>query len=153
MSELEWNVSRDDLIAEVHEAFRDVSREGGVSWSEAEVIDDYGGPAKCAAARKSDRDTHWSQLLDDPNWNPAPGVGGFSFLDPIGFRYYLPVVMIRSLRSGFDEGFEFYVSNSAVSDEPSLQQYRLQQQALLNESQRRCIQRVLLYLIRMQVGD
>lgn len=151
MSELEWNVSRDDLIAEVHEAFRDVSREGGVSWSEAEVIDFYGDPDECEAARKSDRDTHWSQLLDDPNWNSAPGVGGFWFLDAIGFRYYLPAVMIRSLRSGFDEGFESYVSNSAVSEEPSLQQYRLQQQSLLDESQRRCIVRVLLYLMRMQI--
>ncbi len=82
------------LIEEIIAAFDGVSREGGVSMSEAEVIDDYGSDKKRAAARLSDTDTRWQDVSDEQlalNWP-------LTFFDPIGFRYYLPAYMIYHLR-------------------------------------------------------
>lgn len=99
--ELPDSLKRERQAAEarVFKAFRGVTRAGGVSWSESAVIDDDGTTDECAAARERDPDTSWEQLVDDPCWNPEPGCGGYSFLDAIGFRYYLPPGLIRDLRS------------------------------------------------------
>lgn len=97
---------RDALIAEIHAAFADVSRAGGISWSESATIDNDEPDHICAAARLSDKDRHWHEVLDDPNWHPFPGLGGFSFIDAAGFLYYLPPTMIRMLlRSEDSEHF------------------------------------------------
>ncbi len=87
--------SRDEVIAELSEAFDNVTRAGGVSWTESEALDNFALPAQCAAARASDKDRHWRELANDPKWRPFPGVGGFSFLDEIGLRYYLTPMLIR----------------------------------------------------------
>ena len=94
----EFREGRDRLIAEIERVFADVTREGGVSISEADVIDDYGSEEEQAAARASDTDTHWSQL--DPE-RQDPGGSALSFMDAIGFRYYLPACMVFTLRHGF----------------------------------------------------
>lgn len=101
-----------DIIAEIHDAFKDVSRDGGVSWTESVEIDMWESADKCAAARLADTDTHWSQLVDDEHWQSERGVGGFAFLDAIGFRYYLPAAMVRVARAGHDLGVVFWLSPS-----------------------------------------
>lgn len=91
---------RDAIIAEIHVSFADVSRgEDAVSWNECLAHDNYEPATVREAARRSDKDKHWSELCDDPNWEPFPGVGGFSFINAEGFRYYLPPTMIRLFRS------------------------------------------------------
>lgn len=141
---VELNVLRDALITEIGDAFRDVSRVGGISWSQCRVLDDYGGEDAQAKAREKDTDTHWSQLVTDENWQPNPGVGGFNFLDSIGFRYYLPAAMIRSLRTGWGDEITFRLINK--NDE--FQSSRKQQQSLLDSRQRICVARFLLYMMR-----
>lgn len=84
--------------AEIRAAFRGVTREGGISWSEATVIDDYGEEHERAAARLLDREASWESLVDDPSWRHDSHSGGFPFLDPIGFRYYIAAAMVRSVR-------------------------------------------------------
>ena len=138
----ELNAVRQSLIAEIHDAFAEVSREGGVSWSETTVIDDYGDEDECTAARLSDNDTHWSQLVDDSHWITTRGVGGFSFLDPIGFRYYLPPVLIRTLRGDEDVPDLHFHLNLADSE------HSRNQQSLLDNRQRRCVARSLLIMAR-----
>ena len=69
---------REALLAEIQAVFDGVDRKGGVSWSESEVLDHYGSPEDCAAARAKDRDRCWQDVLEDPQWNPMPGVGGWS---------------------------------------------------------------------------
>jgi hypothetical protein len=95
---------REALRAQIRAAFKGVTRDGGVSWSETLVIDNYGTDEERAAARARDTDTCWTELVDDPNWVLHDGLGGFSFVDAIGFRYYLPAAMIRSVESGDDHG-------------------------------------------------
>lgn len=132
---------RDALLAEIYEAFPGGSRQGGVSWSEADVIDDYGTAEERAAARAKDRDSRWQDLLDDPNWNPEAG-GRWSFLDAVGFRYYLPAAMVRAVRQGWDSGVLFHLR----LPEGDLRGYTQSQWTLLNLPQRLCVKRFLQYM-------
>ena len=83
------------LIREIQEAFAGVSRAGGVTIHEAEIIDYYGSSEERARARTLDTDARWEDV-------PAEVIEElcvFPFLDPIGLRYYLPAYMIWSLRN------------------------------------------------------
>ena len=143
----ELEALRRSVIAEIYDAFASVSREGGVSWSESVVVDDYGGEEECAEARRSDKDTHWSQLVDDSNWNASASsaFGGFSFLDPIGFRYYLAPSLVRCVRN--DDNVPDLDSLLGAPG-PKFEGYRHTQLSLLDNSQRRCIARCLLFMAR-----
>ena len=84
------------IIQEITDAFDGVSREGGISLHEAEEIDCRGTPEQFAAARWLDTDQRWQDVPG--TWlEEFPSVP--FFLDPIGFRYYLPAYMIWSLRN------------------------------------------------------
>ncbi|MBC7770963.1 MAG: hypothetical protein H7210_00575 [Pyrinomonadaceae bacterium] len=89
--------------AQIREAFHGISRVGGISWSESDVVDNCGSEAELAAANAQDTERCWEDLIDDPNWDVDGGFGGFSFLDPIGFAYYIAPAMVRSCRNGGGE--------------------------------------------------
>ena len=63
------------------------------------MIDNYGTDEERAEARKKDRDGRWQ---DVPHKHLADvcGIGGMSFFDPIGWRYYLPAYMTWILSGG-----------------------------------------------------
>src|SRR5262245_4001453 len=87
--------------AEIREAFKGVGRDGGVSWTESINVDlPHGYEDDRAAARAKDVEKCWEDLVDDPAWRHDMGVGGFNFLDPIGYRYYIAPAMIRCAREG-----------------------------------------------------
>jgi hypothetical protein len=87
------------LIADIQRAFRGVERGKGVSLHETEVIDAYGSEDERRKARAKDTDHNWQEVQD--RWiEEFGGVGGLSFLDPEGFRYYLPAYMTYWLRTG-----------------------------------------------------
>ncbi len=98
-------IARPAVIAQITKAFEGVSREDGVSLHEARVIDDWGGEAARAEARKIDTDSRWQDV-------PVEWIeqlyDALSFLDPKGWRYYLPAYMLYSLR--------FYTSSSNAAD-------------------------------------
>lgn len=81
------------LIEEIIAAFDGVSRKGGVSLSEAEVIDDYGDAGERYMARQQDKDTRWEEVTIEELSGNWPSI----FLDAIGFRYYMPVFSLYSL--------------------------------------------------------
>lgn len=87
------------LLAEIEAAFDGVSREGGVSLHETEAIDLYKGDEARQAARRLDTESRWQ---DVPHADLAEvcGVGGISFFNPIGWRYYLPAYMTWWLSGG-----------------------------------------------------
>lgn len=128
---------RDEVIAEIHAAFKGVSRVGGVSWNEAEARDHYASETECRRARKTDRDTHWGQLLDDPEWDPFCGVGGFGFLDRIGKKYYLPATMIKMLREEAHEWFDGHLLGYITDVQ-------------FNDTQLRSIARFVCYMARKE---
>lgn len=137
------------IEAEILEAFKGVSREGGVSWSEAEVIDEWGLEDDRFAARAKDADQSWMELANDSKWDVGPGMGGFSFLDPIGFRYYLPAAMIRTIQSEDDPASAISLDQILTLDDTEVGPRKLDQWQLLNERQRRCVARFLRFMIAL----
>lgn len=136
---------RDAFLAEIHAAFEGVTRDGGVSWSESRVLDDGGSDEEQAAARVRDTDTSWHEVADDPEWSVYRGVGGFSFLDPIGFRYYLAAGLLQSARTGESE-----LCIPLILPRWFLRGYSLDQWSLLDTRQRKCVRQYLEYT--MAVG-
>jgi hypothetical protein len=138
------------LEAEIREAFKGVSREGGVSWSETVVIDDYSArPDNKArvAARANDKDRNWIELAGNDQWDAGPGVGGWSFLDPIGFRYYLPAAMIRALHAGYAAFTSLtldFVLDTGSSD-PRM--------TLLDDAQRRCVAHFVRFMVARDTAN
>ena len=116
---------------------------GGVSWSESRVVDDNGSDAKRAAARSKDTESGWQDLVEDEKWDPEMGVGGWSFLDSIGFRYYLPAAMARSIKCGYNVGIQFHLTLPKYG----LRKYTLKQWSALNLDQRVCIKHFLQYMV------
>lgn len=98
--ELPYHLSQlqTSLVSQIESAFKGVSRQGGVSWHEAEAMDDYASPEELAIARLKDTDRRWQDLVNDPRWPAYDCPASWSFLDPIGFRYYLPAALIREVK-------------------------------------------------------
>lgn len=88
------NLTAQQIIDDIHDAFDPVRLEDGVSWHEADVIDDYGSAESRRYARELDNYEHWKDMppedLDDGSSSP-------SFLDAKGFRFYLPAYMTSIL--------------------------------------------------------
>ena len=93
------------LIEEIIAAFDGVSREGGVSLSEAEVIDDYGDAGERHMARQQDTDVRWEEITIEQLAGNWPSI----FLGSIGFRYYMPAFLLYFL-------YAFDVSSEENSD-------------------------------------
>jgi hypothetical protein len=93
--------------SQIREAFRDVTREDGTSWSESVIVDGDGSGRTREQARAEDTERCWEELVDDASWDHEAGMGGFNFLDPIGFRYYIAPAMIRCLRDGYGESIAY----------------------------------------------
>ncbi len=158
---------KDGLAAEICRAFLNVDRLCGVSWSETAVLDGYGSVEERLTAKALDTDANWEQVETNPEWNPDSGWGGWAFLDPIGFRYYLPAAMMRCLRSGHDEGiashltlpesWSFPTFNSDLSREAFYQNqsrdHTLEQWSALDKNQRSCVKKFLLYMLEIDKPD
>ena len=87
------------ILDETRHVFGDVDRGSGVTLHETEVIDMYGSADAREQARRKDTDHHWWEVRDE--WiDQFGGVGGLSFLDEAGFRYYLPAYMSYWIRTG-----------------------------------------------------
>lgn len=129
-------------IALIYEAFDGGTREGGVSWAEAELIDCYGTPAEKAFARMNPMEPGWQDLVDDPNWEADTSVGGWHDLDSIGFRYYVAPGMVRALRNE-DTGylpFQFaYPTHEDKETEATYRDWWRSNWALLNEAQTQAV--------------
>lgn len=87
------------ILDEIRRNFAEVSRDNAVTLHETQVIDRYGSMTERQTARKLDTDTHWFEVRDE--WiESVTGIGGLSFLNDEGFRYYLPAYMSYWLRTG-----------------------------------------------------
>ncbi len=143
---LNLQVERDDLIEAIYVAFAGVTRQGGVSWSEANVLDNYGSMEERLAARAGDKDTCWQALVDDPEWNPDH-THHFSFLDAIGFRYYLAPAMIRGIRASTSE-----IAFHLTLQKGKLKGYISRKWSLLKPDQLRCVKRFITYMDAVEEG-
>jgi hypothetical protein len=91
-----------ELIAEITAAFDGVAREDGTTLHEAIAIDNWKSPEEQHAARRVDTEQRWQ---DVPPEAIIACESALSFLDPKGFRYYVPAFMVCGLRNwGNDAG-------------------------------------------------
>jgi hypothetical protein len=133
---------RDAIIADIRAAFAGVTRgDRGISWYECVAIDNYESEDVCAAARLSDTDSQWSELVDKSEWQPFPGIGGFCFINAEGFRYYLPPTMIRFL---LGDNSEWYPGHFLES----INRFTGNQSSFWTRSQLRCIARFIAFIGR-----
>lgn len=130
---------RDSLVDEIRAAFAGVRREGGVSWRQAEIDDMYGHDDYVDYV---DTDACWEDLVENRDWRPDAGVGGWAFLDATGFRYYLPAGMIRAVDGQAD--FAYYLR--CEDDESEYPDFKLSKWTLLDDRQQRCVARFLRYM-------
>lgn len=140
-----------ELIADIEAAFDGVSRQGGVSLHEATVIDYYGSGWKRIQARIRDKESRW-QDVKESRWQDVPEddlnneMGEYTFLDPIGFRYYIPAFMIFCLnyfRTGIPINDDVLFYGFASSSPHSENQW-----SLLDCKQREVISRYLYFFVR-----
>jgi hypothetical protein len=146
-SELEIGLAMSDevkrtaelIVGEIRRAFSDVSRADGVTLQEALVIDNYGSVSERSAARELDTDCRWE---DVPDRLIEENDSALCFLDPMGFRYYLPAYMVWSLRN--HETSETFSHNHpicslALSDSGSMRRWQLELFQVFNDTQAKAI--------------
>src|SRR5262245_37614692 len=89
-----------ELIVEITGAFDGVAREDGVTLHQAIAIDDYKTDQEQLDARRLDTEQRWQDV-------PVEAIvacnSALSFLDPKGFRYYLPAFMVAGLTNWDNE--------------------------------------------------
>lgn len=145
----EQTIERDALIAEIRAAFADVSLGDGVSWNQGIEIDRYAQPDEIAAARATDAHLPWDRFATDTGWCVSPGIGGFTFLDPIGYRFYLPAAMIRCMTDPHaDDSTGCMPYHLTLSEE--FEHYKLDQWSLLNDRQRQCAARFVRWMATVE---
>jgi hypothetical protein len=92
------NAIRERLISELEAAFRDIQRGAGMTLFEAD-LEGTRSEADLRWARSRDTYATWQEIPDDVIARYFSALG---FLDPEGFRYYIPAFMRFSLRH-FDD--------------------------------------------------
>jgi len=123
------------IIGEIRRAFSDVSRDDGVTLHEALVIDNYGSDAERSAARQLDTDCRWQ---DVPDHLIEENDSVLCFVDPKGFRYYLPAYMVWSLRNyEKSEGFSHNhpICCLGLGESGSIRQWDLERFEVFNDEQ------------------
>lgn len=130
---------QDAVEALIRRAFRGVSREGGVSWSETFAIDSMRDEQECARARELDTDACWEDLIVDPDWDYDATSGGFNFLDAIGWRYYIAPALIRCTREGGGEFISYHLKYGG--------EYKHEQVRLLTRTQKHAVARAIRLMI------
>jgi hypothetical protein len=143
---------RESVVALVQEAFRGVSRANGVSLHEAAVIDNHGSDAARRRARLRDIESRWE---DVPGDDIRDHYSALSFLDPIGFRYYIAPYMVWALRN-FDRSDSLSVDHTIYSLNPSLKPkiraWQLERFALFSEQQASAVASFLRFMLERTNG-
>lgn len=144
----DFEAQRDALIEEIRAAFAGVELGDGVSWNQSAKIDLYCYPHEIAAARATDAHRPWIGYARDRTWCVGPGVGGFTFLDALGYRHYLPAAMIRCLTDPEADNSCGSMPYHLTLGEPP--EYQLDQWSLLDERQRRCTARFVRWMATIE---
>ena len=137
------------LIEQITAAFAGVSREGGVSLHQTRVLDDAFPQESMDEAGAKDVDADWREVPDSSIEKPDLHM---SFLDPIGFRYYLPAYMVWQLKQdwGLVPWVDCNTHDSAlfsltVHKEPELRQWQEERFEMFTLEQGRAINRFLYF--------
>lgn len=84
-------MTKDELIAEIRAAFKNVKLEDGVGLWEGQGIDDYADRETILKLRKKDERNNWDNI---PYEDLVDCQSSLSFFDPKGMRFCLPKFLI-----------------------------------------------------------
>lgn len=135
------------LISSITHAFRDIELGNGVSWHEADVLDNYGSQEQRNKARALDEKNDWTNipegLIGDLKFQSV-----LPFLDAKGLYFYVAPVMIFALKnyttssSLIVHSIVYNLSNGKTAEDL---------QKLLTPEQKECIIDFLYFCL--EVGD
>lgn len=125
---------RDQLLVRIREAFANVSRAGGMSLQDAYAADSHGYLEPDDPTPLNDN--HWWEIDLASEHSRA---NFWHYLDAIGFRYYIPALMTSILTTGEDDWSVIDILTNRWDGVDGLQELQLQQECLLNQTQRTCI--------------
>lgn len=141
----EFAEEREAIIAEIYAAWKDVTREGGISWSEVwcvgDPLDDT--PEDRAAAREQDNELGWEELVEAPPWTDRHHP--VLFFDPVASSYYVAPMLVCTLRGKSAVHLkELLLLTTEGFD------YRHDRWSLLDDRQQQCIARFLDFMHRTE---
>jgi hypothetical protein len=158
----EIEAKKDAVRREIETAFAGVAREGGISWGEAYAVLLAEDREKPALYRREyddpfypfhDRERGWLELVGDPDWKTS---NGFTKLDPIAMRYYLPAAMMRSLDDRQDIEIAYPLMRRNFRDDPRWPEDEERERFLhkwsaLSDVQRRSVKNFLFCMLEVEV--
>ena len=107
------------LKKDIDFAFKGVSLGRGISWREADIIDDYGSKTQREAARAKDELKDWNKvpysLIESLRYQAV-----ISFLDNWGLRFYTPILIkftfdnIKTCESVIIESFIYSLTKAST---------------------------------------
>ena len=134
---------REQVIAQIEEAFRGVKLGQGVGLHETVVVDDYGDAAARKAARLKDEAHDWHKLVTDPALEKIRGVGGLACMDAESLRFHLPAYLVLVTR--FTQA-DADVVQSVMFQLTELSAYDRARLGLLSPEQRRAVRAFLTFM-------
>lgn len=126
---------REELITEVHIAFKDVKLEDGVGLWEGKGLDDYADEKVRLELRKKDERNNWNQISSD-TLNQCHC--SLSYFDAKGMKFHLPAFMVASIMGVYKFDLVFTLIN--------LSDYQTQF-VFLSQKQKEVVKLFLEYLI------
>jgi hypothetical protein len=86
----------EELIQQIHRAFADVTLGDSETLHQADLEGAYSSESVWLAAGTKDPETHWSEV---PDWKLEMRDSALSFLDEVGWRFYIPAFMCWTLKN------------------------------------------------------
>ncbi len=147
------NVSdiRDRLLADIQLAFRGVQRGDGPTLHEAD-LEGVGSAEEARAARERDTDSDWqevpAQVIERLSW-------ALCFVDPQGFRYYVPAYMSFALRHAESDSNSVDFTIYAFDTQPNsaLSEFQASRFSQFDDGQARVICRFLRFMAEYAGAD
>lgn len=125
------------LLSLIDDAFHGVVLGNGVSLHQTLVRDNHGSEEEEQAARVLDEKHDWHKLIENPEFTQIGGTSAVCFFDEQGLRFHLPAFLALSVsvpNHDVTSSLLFAVTRKCLD------------LRLLNETQRKCVYEVLLYL-------
>ncbi|MCP2026741.1 hypothetical protein L1276_001885 [Flavobacterium sp. HSC-32F16] len=130
-------MTKEELIAKIQIAFKDVKLEDGIGLWEAQGIDDYADAKTMLELRKKDERENWNAISDEDIYFCSSSL---SFFDPKGMRFCLPKFLIFDiLEQTIVDGKEFYSVDVVFTLGYNLEEHQKTRFSLLDRTQKECI--------------
>ena len=148
---MDRDIIRDQLLADIDLAFRDVTRGDGPTIHEAE-LEGTVTPERRLRARALDIDKSWQEVPD----SSLETFNSFGWLDPQGFRYYAAAFMtfaLRNFETSNAPAIDFIIYTFDASFDWVGPEYYRKQFSMFDERQSAVVCRFLRFVVEQAQGE